>query len=166
MLFRSLSRQSGVSRAMLGQIEQGKSVPSIRILWQIAQALGVTVSWFLQRQAHERTVLLQPDPASPAELPAGKGELRSLRASGEGNLDAFYELRLAPGASATLPAIARSRRVNLVVASGTVHADVDQATHRVHVREALQYEVAHTLAWRNAGPAHAHAFVTVCVVER
>lgn len=42
-----LAQQSGVSRAMLGQIEQGRSIPSIKILWQAAQALGVSVSWLL-----------------------------------------------------------------------------------------------------------------------
>ena len=156
-----LSRQSGVSRAMLGQVEQGKSVPSIRILWQISQALGVSVSQFLQPQDVDQAVLLQPDPTSPERLPEGKAELRSLRASGEGALDGFYELRLAPGASANLPAIARHRRVNVAVASGVLHVDVEQATHRVHAREALQYEVGHTLAWRNAGPAHVHAYITV-----
>jgi transcriptional regulator with XRE-family HTH domain len=161
-----LSRQSGVSRAMLGQVEQGKSVPSIKILWQISQALGVSVSWFLQSQENDKAVLLQPDPAEPALLPEGKGELRSLRAGGEGGLDAFYELRLAPGASASLPATARVRRVNVAVATGIVHVDVEQATHRVHPREALQYEVSHALAWRNAGPAHVLAFVTVTALSR
>lgn len=161
-----LSRQSGVSRAMLGQVEQGKSVPSIRILWQISQALGVTVSWFLQSQETHQAVLLQPDPQSPTQLPPGKGELRSLRSGGEGVLDGFFELRLAPGASASLPPIAKSRRVNVAVASGVLHVDVEQATHRVHGREALQYEVTHALAWRNAGPAHVHAFVTITAVDR
>jgi transcriptional regulator with XRE-family HTH domain len=161
-----LSRQSGVSRAMLGQIEQGKSVPSIKILWQIAQALGVTVSWFLESQESDKAVLLQPDPSVPAQLPEGKGELRSLRAGGEGGLDAFYELRLAPASAYSLPAIALPRRVNVAVASGVLHVDVEQATYRVHPREALQYEVAHTLAWRNAGPAHVQAFITVSVPQR
>jgi len=161
-----LSRQSGVSRAMLGQIEQGKSVPSIRILWQISQALGVTVSWFLQNQDTHQAVLLQPDPHAPQQLPQGRGELRSLRSGGEGALDGFYELRLAPGASASLPAIAKGRRVNVVVAAGVLHVDVEQATHRVHAREALQYEVTHALAWRNAGPAHVQAFLTIAVHER
>jgi transcriptional regulator with XRE-family HTH domain len=161
-----LSRQSGVSRAMLGQVEQGKSVPSIKILWQIAQAMGVTVSWFLQSQESDKAVLLQPDPAVPALLPEGKGELRSLRAGGEGGLDAFYELRLAPGSAASLPAIALARRVNVAVANGVLHVDVEQATYRVHPREALQYEVGHTLAWRNAGPSHVQAFITVSVLQR
>jgi transcriptional regulator with XRE-family HTH domain len=40
----TLAAASGVSRAMLGQIETGKSVPTITLLWKIAAALGVQVA--------------------------------------------------------------------------------------------------------------------------
>jgi len=38
------SRASGVSRAMLSQIELGKSTPSISVLWKISNALAVPFS--------------------------------------------------------------------------------------------------------------------------
>src|SRR5690606_1614266 len=90
-----LSRQSGVSRAMLGQVEQAKSIPSIKTLWQVAQALGVSVAWFLE-PSHEPQVLLIPAPdQSPAVLSTGEAELRSVQQAGNVLTDAFYELRLA-----------------------------------------------------------------------
>src|SRR3990172_11474554 len=47
-----LSRLSGVSRAMLGQIELGQSAPTINVLWKISTALGVPFSGLIgQRQA-------------------------------------------------------------------------------------------------------------------
>ena len=36
-----LAKLSGVSRAMLGQIETAKSIPSIGVLWKVANALKV-----------------------------------------------------------------------------------------------------------------------------
>ncbi|HML28970.1 MAG TPA: helix-turn-helix transcriptional regulator, partial [Hyphomicrobium sp.] len=39
-----LAAVSGVSRAMLGQIETGKSAPTINLLGRIAEALKVSVS--------------------------------------------------------------------------------------------------------------------------
>ena len=45
----TLARASGVSRAMLGQIETGKSAPTITLLWKVSKALGVTyrvVLWY------------------------------------------------------------------------------------------------------------------------
>jgi DNA-binding XRE family transcriptional regulator len=39
----ALAKESGVSRSMLGQIELGQSVPTIHVLWKIAQAFRVPV---------------------------------------------------------------------------------------------------------------------------
>src|ERR1700722_5948652 len=36
-----LAKHSGVSRAMLGQIETGKSAPTVVLLWKVATALDV-----------------------------------------------------------------------------------------------------------------------------
>lgn len=35
-----LAHESGVSRAMLSQVELGRSTPTITVLWRIARALG------------------------------------------------------------------------------------------------------------------------------
>jgi transcriptional regulator with XRE-family HTH domain len=47
----ALARLSGVSRAMLAQIESARSVPSIKVLCKIAAALKVSVAAFLRRHA-------------------------------------------------------------------------------------------------------------------
>src|SRR5215813_8142085 len=46
----ALAKQSGVSRAMLGQIELGQSAPTINVLWRIARGLGVTFSALITAQ--------------------------------------------------------------------------------------------------------------------
>jgi transcriptional regulator with XRE-family HTH domain len=156
-----LARQSGVSRAMLGQIEQGKSVPSIKTLWQVAQALGVSVSWFLESGSESQVLLMAPATDSADKLAAGEGELRSLQQLGDGSRDGFYELRLAPNAVLSLPASALARRINIVVSSGVLQVDIDDTTHQVLPREALQYEALDPLVWRNTGPVDVQAFVVL-----
>ncbi|KHJ59654.1 helix-turn-helix domain-containing protein, partial [Burkholderia glumae] len=47
----ALARLSGVSRAMLAQIESARSVPSIKVLCKVAAALKVSVAAFLRRHA-------------------------------------------------------------------------------------------------------------------
>src|SRR6201996_3431587 len=47
----ALARASGVSRAMLAQIESARSVPSIKVLCKVAAALKVSVAAFLRRHA-------------------------------------------------------------------------------------------------------------------
>jgi transcriptional regulator with XRE-family HTH domain len=149
-----LARQSGVSRAMLGQIEQGKSIPSIKTLWQTAQALGVSVSWFLESGNGAQVLLMVPPEDSPSTLLAGDGELRSLQQLGDGVRDAFYELRLASNAMST-------RRVNIAVSAGVLQVEVDEASHLVRPRQALQYETAQALVWRNIGQEEVRAYIVV-----
>src|SRR5438046_10339012 len=53
-----LAQKSGVSRAMLGQVELGQSAPTINVLWKIARALDVTFATLIQaREAGGPTVL-------------------------------------------------------------------------------------------------------------
>ncbi len=54
----ALARQCGVSRAMLAQIESGRSVPSIKVLCKIAKGLKVSVAAFLEHRAFEGVALL------------------------------------------------------------------------------------------------------------
>jgi len=161
-----LARQSGVSRAMLGQIEQGKSIPSIKTLWQVAQALGVSVSWFLEAGSDTNVLLISPPSDSPAALQQGEGELRSLQQVGDSVRDAFYELRLAPGAVLSLPAATSLRRVNVVVSSGALLVEVDEVSHVIREREALQYEASEALLWRNAGAVETQAYVVIRSASR
>lgn len=161
-----LARQSGVSRAMLGQIEQAKSIPSIKTLWQVAQALGVSVSWFLESGDQSQVWLIGAPAGGLRALKAGEGELRSLQQVADVSRDAFYELRLAAGAALSLPASTTSRRVNVAVSEGLLHVEVDEVSHPIHAREALQYETNEALLWRNVGATEALAFVLIRSLAR
>ena len=48
-----LAQSSGVSRAMLGQVELGQSAPTINVLWKMARALDVPFS-ALEILSHHR----------------------------------------------------------------------------------------------------------------
>ena len=89
-----LARRSGVSRAMLSQIETPKTNPTIAVLWKIAHGLAVTFAQLL---------------GTPAAPPCGSsGRRRALLFSGDrarsrpmlanvpGHAVELYELRLEP----------------------------------------------------------------------
>lgn len=157
----ALGRQSGVSRAMLGQIEQGKSIPSIKTLWQVAQTLNVSVSWFLEASQESQALLISPPEGSPVTLRRGEGELRSLQQVGDSVKDAFLELRLAPDAALSLPASTTTRRINVAVSAGVLQVQLDGVSHAVHGRDALQYESSDELVWRNDGFVDVLAYVVI-----
>jgi transcriptional regulator with XRE-family HTH domain len=70
LTFDQLARKSGVSKGMLVQIEQGRTNPSVATLCRIANALGVTVSRFVEAAEEPPARII---PASEAiELWRGK----------------------------------------------------------------------------------------------
>jgi transcriptional regulator with XRE-family HTH domain len=72
---RELAALSDLSNAYLSQLERGLHQPSIRVITQVARALGVPPETFL-RQAG----LLDDEPAEPDEAPA-PAEPRSAEAA-------------------------------------------------------------------------------------
>ncbi|EKE87056.1 helix-turn-helix domain-containing protein [Idiomarina xiamenensis] len=55
-----LASLTGVSKAMLGQIERGESSPTIAKLWQIATGLQVPLSTLLAQTENTAEALVQP----------------------------------------------------------------------------------------------------------
>lgn len=51
------ARLTGVSKAMLGQIERGESIPTISTLWKISTGYKVTFSNFISQQSAENNIL-------------------------------------------------------------------------------------------------------------
>ncbi len=52
-----VSRLTGVSKPMLGQIERGQSTPTVTTLWKIATGLKTPLSSFLEKQQPEYSVV-------------------------------------------------------------------------------------------------------------
>ena len=100
-----LARRSGVSRAMLSQIELGQSAPTINVLWKVARALEVPFSGLIER-SHVR---------APSVLPARSGQLLTNQ-DGTFTLPRALSLRRSPPPDRVLRAApqgprARSRRI-------------------------------------------------------
>ena len=77
MSLRELAKKAEISASMLSQIETGKVFPSVRSLYDIATALGVTVDHFFPEKLNQTA---GEEPASPPteELTASQMRLSSL----------------------------------------------------------------------------------------
>jgi transcriptional regulator with XRE-family HTH domain len=56
-----VARLTGVSKAMLGQIERGKSNPTVSTLWKIATGLKISFSVFIDENQDDLKVIDQKD---------------------------------------------------------------------------------------------------------
>lgn len=115
-----LAKASGVSRAMLGQIENGKSAPTISLLWKIATALGVPFATLISSRHVSGTTLLRRDDAKILVSSDGRFTSRALFPFESERRTEFYELRLAPNHTDHAEAHAPGTVENLVVTQGAV----------------------------------------------
>ena len=116
-----LAKQSGVSRAMLGQIETGKSVPTIALLWKVANALHVPpFANLLQTEVARGPVVLRGGDAKLLSSSQGQFTSRALFPFDGSRQVEFYELRIAPLHREAAEPHASGTRENLFVAKGVV----------------------------------------------
>jgi transcriptional regulator with XRE-family HTH domain/quercetin dioxygenase-like cupin family protein len=87
MSLRDLANKAEVSASMLSQIETGKVFPSVRSLYSIANALGVSVDYFFP-EGNEDRATLPPNGSQLNDLPAlTASEMRDATLNGAATLE-------------------------------------------------------------------------------
>jgi transcriptional regulator with XRE-family HTH domain len=150
-----LSQRSGVSRAMLGQIELGQSAPTINVLWKIARALDVTFATLIQAREAGGTMVLRKESAKVLTSHGGTFSSRALFPFDGPRRAEFYELRLAAQATEEADPHAPGTLENLVVVDGQLEIVVSrpsgQETHRLETGDAIVFEADVPHAYVNVG---------------
>jgi transcriptional regulator with XRE-family HTH domain len=161
-----LARLSGVSRAMLGQIELAHSAPTINVLWKIASALGVPFSALLRGRAAGGTRVMTR--ARSRVLSSHDGEFRSRALFPDDGPRAveFYELRLAPGAEEQADAHAPGTVENLVVTDGAVEIAFGAERHELATGDAILFEADVPHRYRNTGKREATMYLVMTYADR
>lgn len=161
----ALAGQSGVSRAMLSQIELGQSAPTINVLWKIARALNVPFS----------ALITEPRAASARVLPARTAKIlasqdggfssRALFPFDEPRRVEFYELRLRRGAVESAEAHAPGTVENLIVTAGRVEIGVAGERYELGAGDAIQFEAGVAHEYRNAGDDDAVLYLVMTYAD-
>lgn len=160
-----LSQLSGVSRAMLGQIELGQSAPTINVLWKIARALEVTFSALISSRTQSGALVLRSDEAKLLSSKDRSFTSRALFPYDEPRRVEFYELRLAGGGVEQADAHAPGTSENLVVTAGTVEIDVAGETHRLNPGDSILFEADAPHAYRNPGKTESVMYLVMTYAE-
>jgi transcriptional regulator with XRE-family HTH domain len=114
-----LSERCGVSRAMLSQIESGRSMPTITVLGRVAGGLQVSVAQLLDEGRDPPVVVTRR--ASTAWQSLGDGaRVRELSNDPRLQRVRWFELSLDAGAWLEVPAVGEGDALNVVVDSGRV----------------------------------------------
>ncbi len=156
-----LAALSGVSRAMLSQIELEQSAPTITTVWKIATALEVPFSALLAG-GHASGASFVPA-SSTRVLSSQSGAFRSRALFPVDSVRSveFYELTLAPKSEERAHAHAPGSKENLVVVEGTLVVELPRVLHTLAARDAILFEsdVPHT--YRNDGDVPVLAYLVM-----
>jgi transcriptional regulator with XRE-family HTH domain len=158
-----LSRQAGVSKSMLSQIERGQANPTVAVVWRLATALGVPLVELLgERPPAEPLLATVPAHATPLMTsPDGKCELRILGPIELAGRFEWYHLTVQAGGTLDSQPHEPGSREHLTVHGGTleVHAGAEQA--RLRAGETARYAVDVPHRIHNPGKAAAQALLVV-----
>ena len=150
----ALSRVSGVSRAMLGQVELGQSTPTINVVWKIARALDVPFSALISDQAAAGTWMLPLSKARLLTSADGAFSSRALFPFDRPRNVEFYELRLAPESREVAEPHPPGTTENLVVAKGRVAIAIDGDRRLLEAGDAIFFEAEVPHVYENVDPKH------------
>lgn len=156
-----LSLASGVSTSMLSQIENGRSTPTVAVLWKIAKALDVPLARFLQTyESSARAVLLRGQETPVKISGAGLCSWRTLSPDAPNRRAEFYEIVLRGGGVEEVPPIEEGW-VNLALVSGEVIVALGNRRYPLRPGDTLQFSANLPHAYQNPDREEALMYVVV-----
>src|SRR5476649_690672 len=162
----ALARNCGVSRAMLAQIESGRSVPSIKVLCKIAKGLKVSVAAFLEHRAFEGVAVLSASQSKRLVSASGAFVSRALFPFDVARQSEFYELRLSPLGEDVSEGHGPGVQENLVVSQGVLEISVNDERYLLSTGDSILFYADQPHRYRNPADSEAVAYLVVTYPER
>lgn len=156
-----LSKASGVSRAMLNQIERNQSAPTISVLWKITTALELPFSALLGQADSARTLVMRAAKSWSLASRDGSFTSRALFPLEGPRQTEFYELRIQAGAEEASEPHPPGSKENLVVSQGALQVEVDGELHELTAGDAILFQADVPHRYVNPGPQAALAYLVI-----
>ncbi len=160
------ARASGVSRAMLAQIESGRSVPSIKVLCKIAKALKVSVAAFLEQREFDGVAVLPARESKRLVSANGTFISRALFPFDVARQAEFYELRLSPLGEESSEGHGPGVQENLVVSQGVLEISVNEERYLLSTGDSIVFYADQPHRYRNPADSDVLAYLVMTYPER
>ncbi len=132
-----LAARCGVSRAMLSQIEQGKSAPTISVLWKIASGLNVPFSDLIKEKNSGGLHILKYENSKVLYSTTKVFTSRALFPFSGNRTSEFYELTLKPGGIEIADAHQNGTTENIVVVQGVLRLRIGEKVVELQQRDSV-----------------------------
>lgn len=160
-----LAKISGVSRAMLGQIELGRSAPTINLLWKVARALEVPFASLLTSPKMPGSIVLRADHSKSLVSQSGAFSSRALFPFDREHKVEFYELRLVAHGLEEAEPHPPGTVENLVLCQGDVEIKAAGTTHNLNPGDAILFEADVPHSYRNTGEVEAVMYLVMTYAD-
>lgn len=161
----ALAKAAGVSRAMIGQIETGRSMPTIGLLWKITSALDIPFSTLMGGGERANLRVMR---AADAKLLTSKDGSFTSRAlfpfEGERKTE-FYELVMKPRSVEKAGAHAPGTVENIVITKGRVEISVGMDHVTLEAGDATWFNADLPHSYANPGEDEAVMYMVITYAQ-
>lgn len=161
-----LANLSGVSKAMLSQIEQARSAPSINVLWKIARALDVPFAALISKRTDAQLQVIRKADSKILSSQKGNFISKALFPLDIPRRVEFYELNFKSGAVEKAVAHPPGTAENIAIAEGELEIEVSGQKTLLKEGDSIYFvaDVAHI--YRNTGSKECRAFLVMTYAEK
>jgi transcriptional regulator with XRE-family HTH domain len=161
----ALAKISGVSRAMLGQIETGRSVPTINVVWKIAHAFDVPFSTLIATPNAEAIRMMPAKESKQLTSATGEFSSRALFPFDAERRTEFYELKLKGNGTEEAEPHALGTTENLVVVKGRLDMEIAGQHRELGPGDAIMFQADQPHIYRNPAKDELLAYLVMTYVE-
>lgn len=145
-----VSEITGVSKAMLGQIERGESNPSVAILWKIATGLNVSFSSFLKDTQKQQDLSFIPfKEINPVIENQGSMKIYPLFFFDRRTGIEIFTIELEPNCDHCSEPHDEGVEEYIIVCEGTLEVVIDEIIYRLDEGDALRFHANKKHTYRN-----------------
>jgi len=139
-----VAESTGVSKAMLGQIERGESNPSVGTIWKVANGLKVSFSSLLSPPI-QNVSIIKSESIEALKEDNGKYRVYPIFTFDPVRQWEYYKIELAPGCVYESDSHGDEVEEYITVTEGTLHMTIQKEEYEVSTGDAIRFK---------AGSAH------------
>ncbi|NUU62309.1 helix-turn-helix domain-containing protein [Paenibacillus agri] len=139
---------TGVSKAMLGQIERGETNPTVTTLWKIANGLHVSFSSLIKEEAPLVTVVSKKNAITEDD---GNYRVHSLFPFDSKKQFEIYSIELEPGCSHESEAHYDGVEEYVLVSEGVLELSMEREQYIIEPEMSVMFQANRPHTYRNVG---------------
>jgi transcriptional regulator with XRE-family HTH domain len=161
-----LAGLSGVSKAMLSQIEQARSAPSINVLWKIARALDVPFAALISKRTDSQLQVVRKNEMKVLSSQKGNFQSKALFPLDIARRVEFYELLLKAGCVERAVPHPAGTAENIVVSEGELEIEVNGQKTLLKEGDSIYFVADVPHVYRSIGGKDARAYLVMTYAEK